>query len=79
MMWLETSDKDAWPEKTLADGINHFKQKFGYRPNQILLPEGTNLTLLQAATNGITVETRKYVLPKHIFLACDPILTKEKN
>jgi hypothetical protein len=72
MVWYEDDNPDGYPVQTLIEGTAYYVEKYGNVPNRVEVHPGTDLQILSTVANGMKIETKIVVQPRHIYLTFDP-------
>lgn len=75
MLWFEEDPKAA-PQASLDAASAYFRAKYGRVPNRLQAPLGWPENI---PAEGLMVERKRFVLPRHLHLAFDPTLVAENQ
>ena len=68
LVWFE-EDPTASPQATLKAAVQRYTEEFGATPDHARVP----LNWPDTPPNGIFIERCRYILPRHIHLARNPL------
>ena len=75
MLWFEENSK-ATPQASLDAAVAYFKSKYGCAPNRLQAPLAWPENI---SAEGLVIERKHFVLPRHLHLAFDTALVAENQ
>lgn len=73
MLWFE-EDPKTLPQVSVQAAAAYYRAKYGRVPNHVLAPLDWPEN---APAEGLVIERKRFVLPRHLHLAYDPALVAE--